>query len=518
MLIVGLLATSACSERSENQSADRAAPGPQIAASEQNGIRWFEDTIDEAFAAAKQQQKPVFLYWGEEWCPYCNRLQSTVFVRDQFITLSHEFIALDLGTDTEEKIEYGDRFGIRGFPTVIVFNPDGEALTRIDGAADIEQYARVLETTLGSIRPVGELVRSVQAGEELGPGEWTLLVNYSWREEPGQALAEDANLHAVLRTLSEAVPEDLASVKRRLKMRELSAWLSDDNRDGSLVPAYRDFLQVVLADDEMFRENLGAIAFGADEIIPLVIPEDQQAATRDRILEEIYIELEDPATLTLERIELLMGWLNVSTATLGEEDELTDQQVEWLKQQAAAARAALPDDQLQSGLYSLSGLYRSAGLIDEARDVARQGAEEAEAPYYFMVILASLESDQGNLDEALAWYEKAWHASRGPTTRVRWGGMYLNRLVKISPDNVTAIRDTSLQLLAEISGQDNWLSNYERTIGRLSDTLLEWSTATPSNEREAVVDDVRTEMQSQCGKVAMASEVTATCEKFLVPA
>lgn len=507
----------ACGDRSPQSFTSNAEGNPEAAEAEQGGIRWFEGTVDEAFAAAKSQQRPVFLYWGEEWCPFCNRLESTVFVRPEFVTLSHEFIALYLGTDTEEKIQYGEQFGIQGFPTVIVFNASGEALTRIAGGTDVEQYARVLEETLGSIRPVGELVRSVQAGEDLTAGEWTLLANYSWREEPGRALAEDADLHAVLRTLSDRIPDDIASVKRRLKMRELGAWLDDDNRDASFAPAYHDFLQMVLADDEMIQENLGAIAFNADSIIPLVVPADRQAATRDRILGEIDTALEDPTTVPLERIEVLMGWLNVSTASLGEGQTLSDQQVDWMKQQAEAARKELPQEQLHSGLYFLSRLYASVGLIDEARDVLRQGIEMSEAPYYFMTRLAGLEEKQGNLDEALAWYEKAWMASRGPRTRAGWGSMYLGNLVKLSPDNVAAIRGTSLQLLAEITDQDNWLQSHERTISRLSNTLLEWSDASASTERKAVLDDLRSAMKSYCGTAGVAKESVAICGDFLMP-
>ena len=518
VLALAILTLAACTDRSSQSSAHDAEGDPQNTAPDQSGIRWFEGTVDEAFVAAKDQEKPVFLYWGEEWCPFCNRLKSTVFVRDEFIALSHEFIALDLGTDTEEKIQYGERFGIRGFPTVIVFNSDGTVLTRIAGGTDIEQYAQVLETTLGGIRPVGELIRRARAGEALTPGEWTLLVNYSWRREPGQLLAEDANLHDVFQMLSDRVPDDLASVKHRMKLLELGAWLDEGNRDASLAPAYHDFLEMVLADDGMTRESLGNIAFNAEDIIKLVVPADQQAEFHDRILDEVYSALEDPTTVPLERIEMLMGWLNVSTMSLGEEDTLSDQQIEWMKQQAEAARKELPRDQMHSGLFFLSRIYTATGLIDESRDVLRQGVDVSQAPYYFMIRLGRLEKNQGNVDEALAWYGKAWDASRGPRTRVRWGGVYLSSLLELSPDNVAAIRDAGMQLLSEITNQDDWLQNHERTISRLSDELLEWSGETASEERKAVLDDVRAEMQGHCGKAGMAQQKIAACENFLVPA
>ena len=325
-------------------------------------------------------------------------------------------------------------------------------------------------------------------------------------------------MHAVLKLLSDEVPDDQAGVKHQLTMLAFSAWLADDDRDMTLAPDYQDYLQAVMADDALMRESLGDIAWDADKIINLVIPAEQQAEVRDRIFHEINSALEDPATVSLERIELLMGWLKVSTAGLGEEETLSDEQLEWVKQQAETAREELPKEQLHSGLYFLSRIYSQAGLIDEARDVMRQGIDETQAPYYFMTGLARLEKGQGNLDEALAWYEKAWEASRGPRTRVRWGSAYLNSLVELSPDNVPAIRDTGLQLVAEISDQDNWQEYYSRTISRISDSLLEWSEVAESTERNVVLDDIRTEMQSQCAKAESANQEQVACSNFLVRA
>ena len=342
------------------------------------------------FAAAKKQGKPVFLYWGEEWCPFCNQLEETVFVRDKFINLSHEFIALKLGTDSEQKIQYGDRFDIRGFPTVIVFSADGRTLTRIDGGNNTEQYARVLETTLGEVRPVGELVRSVQAGEQLSNGEWTLLANYPWRHEADRVLADDADLHSVFQILSDRV----------------------------------------------------------------------------------HVALEDPEASALERIAMLMGWVSVSTATAQRVETLPEEKIAWVAQQAEAARGDLPPSPLQAGLFFLYGVYSRIGVDDDARDVLRQGIEEAQAPYYFMTILASLEKRQDNIEEALEWYRKAWDASRGPVNRIRWGSEYLSNLLELSPDNLTAIRETGLQILTDIADQDDWQQNFERTLSRMSDQLL----------------------------------------------
>jgi thiol:disulfide interchange protein len=55
----------------------------------EGGIAWREAAndaeVDAAFAAARAEHKPVFVYWGAKWCPPCNQVQATLFNRRDFI-------------------------------------------------------------------------------------------------------------------------------------------------------------------------------------------------------------------------------------------------------------------------------------------------------------------------------------------------------------------------------------------------------------------------------------------------
>src|SRR5271170_6754153 len=60
------------------------------------GIAWFRGDVGAAFDLAKAANKPVFLYWGAKWCPPCQQLKSSVFLRSDFIAKSKEFVAVYL--------------------------------------------------------------------------------------------------------------------------------------------------------------------------------------------------------------------------------------------------------------------------------------------------------------------------------------------------------------------------------------------------------------------------------------
>ena len=79
----------------------------------------------------------------------------------------------------------GEKFGVLGYPTMLVFDSDGNELTRIPGGIDIQAYANILDLTLSDLAPVGDLVNGVVSdGKPLDARECRLLAYYSWHQSP----------------------------------------------------------------------------------------------------------------------------------------------------------------------------------------------------------------------------------------------------------------------------------------------------------------------------------------------
>ncbi len=124
-------------------------------------IAWYAGSVESAFATARAQNKPVFLYWGAKWCPPCHELKATVFSRPDFIEKLKLFIPVYLDGDDAGAQKWGDKFGVSGYPTVLVLRADQSELARISGGLDLSQYAEVLDTVLGDVRPVSTILAAM---------------------------------------------------------------------------------------------------------------------------------------------------------------------------------------------------------------------------------------------------------------------------------------------------------------------------------------------------------------------
>jgi protein disulfide-isomerase len=104
------------------------------------GEGWMTD-FEAAQAKAKAENKPLLLdFTGSDWCGWCIRLDEEVFSQAAF----REYAAAELvlveidfprRTDQPAKLKaqneaLAQKYGIRGFPTILVLSPEGELIEK----------------------------------------------------------------------------------------------------------------------------------------------------------------------------------------------------------------------------------------------------------------------------------------------------------------------------------------------------------------------------------------------------
>lgn len=98
---------------------------------------WSTD-LDKAFEQAKAEKKHVLVeFTGSDWCPPCIAMRKNVFSKKDFVdAASKKFILVELDFPKGDKAlkeknqPLAEKYKIEGFPTVILFTPEGKEFTR----------------------------------------------------------------------------------------------------------------------------------------------------------------------------------------------------------------------------------------------------------------------------------------------------------------------------------------------------------------------------------------------------
>ena len=117
-------------------SAKAATPPPSTDTAETNHDLWQTD-YQAALAQAKAENKHVLVdFSGSDWCGWCVKLDKEVFSKQEFIDFAKENLVLVLvdfprrtplpPQQKEANDALAKKYGIRGFPTVLILNPQGE--------------------------------------------------------------------------------------------------------------------------------------------------------------------------------------------------------------------------------------------------------------------------------------------------------------------------------------------------------------------------------------------------------
>lgn len=482
------------------------------------GIDWFEGSVDEAFAAAKESGKPIYLYWGAVWCPPCHAISATVFKSPDFLERSKLFIPVYLDGDTENAQALGEKFGVRGYPTMIVFDSDGTELTRIPGGIDLQAYANILDLTLGAASPASQLVASLGDGP-LTADECTLLAYYSWGQDT--SILSERDTGAAFRQMYDACPVELQTERSILYFAWLEKAVEAAGAEENPVPLddeqraeALDRIDMLLADDQLVKANIFTTLLGGPALTSAIT--DSGSVERAELIAKFEAALDriaaDESIYKRERIYTLAGRIRFERID-DDEAEISESLRQRIRDMVVWADESTPGVyERQPIINALANVLDEAGMDDVAKPLLLAELEKSRQPYYFMVDLADIEQRAGNYDVAIGWLKKAYDSTKGPATRFQWGYYYLTGLLEMTPDDSQAIHDTTVQLISELQNSGGLYHRPKAQLGRLESNLLAWS---EENSQAGSLAAIRASIRDVCAAAKHQGESRITCDAFL---
>ena len=121
--------------------------GPRVAWSD------FGAGIERAAA----ESKPLFVVFETGWCGYCRKMNRTTFKDPAVAELLNEIVAVKVNAEDDTRVggfsgrELASRYGVSGYPSLMVLDSDGRVLARTSGFVASDALLDWIESVTRSV-------------------------------------------------------------------------------------------------------------------------------------------------------------------------------------------------------------------------------------------------------------------------------------------------------------------------------------------------------------------------------
>ncbi len=497
------------------------APAMPAAPAGATGIAWFHGSLEQAFATAQRERRPMLLFWGAQWCPFCHTLKATVFRRPDFISETRLFVPVYLDGDDPGAQQWGERFHVQGYPTLVLLDPDRHELMRLGAGRDVSQYAAALHLALEQLQPIDTVLQSAAVGRRLSADGCRRLANNAWdldTVEPSRYGERADQLQAAER----ACPADAAPERANLTI-YAAGYAADAygvRKPHALPPqlvALTDQVAAILAQPPLALscaealQTLDASFFRAARARGASFA----ALLRDRYVAAMDAAAADPRYVQADQLGFIDAKMVALTSIGGPAYRIRPAVLAAADRRIDAALAAEQSAYVRPGLVNASlGILEDSGQYPRAYQVAQDEIGRSDAPYYYQADLAQIAEKLGHKQEAIRLYAQAYAGSRGPATRFQWGQLYLSALLRLAPQDAMRIQSVGLQVLGELDGTDRLADRARGRLEQLDGALRTWNVAAHGGHA-AVLQTLHTRMQQVCVKLPPQAPDRTGCDAFL---
>jgi thiol:disulfide interchange protein len=146
-----------------------AVPGQAVG--KPGGPKWRG--IPEGEAEAKKAGKPALYFFTAEWCGPCHTIQEEVFADPKVATAIEKHYVPIICEDTFREVganppgfnDVARRYGLQGFPTLVVARPGSQVGIRLVGWLGADETRKFLDVAASRVKEA-EAAKAKTAGEE----------------------------------------------------------------------------------------------------------------------------------------------------------------------------------------------------------------------------------------------------------------------------------------------------------------------------------------------------------------
>lgn len=132
----------------------------------QEGIQFFEGSLEEAQALAAKEGKLIFMDAYTTWCGPCKRMSREVFTADEVGAFYNKhFVNIKVDMEKGEGPRLAGRYRVTSYPSLFFLNEKGEVVHAAKGSRPIEQFLQLGRMALSKNDRSDEYAKQYEEGD-----------------------------------------------------------------------------------------------------------------------------------------------------------------------------------------------------------------------------------------------------------------------------------------------------------------------------------------------------------------
>lgn len=120
----------------------------------------FVDTYDHALSAAKENNSKILIKFYTDWCMWCKKLDTTAYRNDSVIAVIGNMV--NVRVNAEKDTLLARKYGIAGYPTIVLTNADGSEIDRIYGYLEPPDFVQAIRDYLVGKNTLADYLQRIE--------------------------------------------------------------------------------------------------------------------------------------------------------------------------------------------------------------------------------------------------------------------------------------------------------------------------------------------------------------------
>jgi thiol:disulfide interchange protein len=122
-------------------------------------IHFMRGVLGDAVKKAAAENKPVMIDFITDWCRWCDTLDARTY-SDKAVAdyVNARMIAIKIDAEKGEGIDIAKKYGVNGYPTILLVHASGEEIDRILGFVPAEPFLITIRDYVNCVNTLPALV------------------------------------------------------------------------------------------------------------------------------------------------------------------------------------------------------------------------------------------------------------------------------------------------------------------------------------------------------------------------